>query len=110
MSNTKRRKHCKVPKWAISKYVPIIPECKKFCVYKSVQLTGKELKIKINKFHSDTGSRYGWNGSAPADFRKLRNRNLRAKNKNTMRNINKKCDYEEYEFKLFVKDAGWYYW
>lgn len=106
MSRTIRRKG-KAPYWYTSKCVRIHP---KSFNYKWVPLEGKELKKSINKYHGDTGKGYGWNGNAPADFRRMMSREFRSKCKHEMRRINSQGDYEEYSFDPFEKNAGWYYW
>jgi hypothetical protein len=67
-------------------------------------------KLTINKYHRDTSSGYGWNGSAPKSFRKIINRSRKAKMRQECRRIMTQGDYEDYSFDNWKKDAGWLYW
>ena len=62
------------------------------------------------RFHSDTGTGFGWQGSVPADYRRTVNRIERAKDKAETRRILKQGDYEEYEYTPWKNDAGYHYW
>ena len=77
--------------------------CSRDCPYRDDEKT-------IRVFHKDTRGNYGWKGSAPSDFRRMINREKRAKMKAEINRINKQGDYENYSFDKWTKDAGWLYW
>ena len=60
-------------------------------------------------YHKDT-NHYGWNGNAPASFRRSLNRLRRGRDSNEIKRINAHGNYEEYSFDPWKKDAGWLYW
>jgi C4-type Zn-finger protein len=89
---------CPVFKNGIYSYI-----CNGDCPYRDDELT-------ISEFHRDTHGNYGWNGSAPKNFRKIINRSKKAKMRQEMRRIMTQGDYEDYTFNPWKKDAGWLYW
>jgi len=100
MSKTIRRKSAPVPDYVLydEGWYPI--------PY-SVKRTGKDLKKELAHFHGDTTAGYGWNGSAPASFRRGLNRIQRAKDKAVICRI---VQGDDIEFTPWKKDAGYHYW
>jgi len=110
MSKTVRRKH-------VSDQFIINEICygwKNNCIGKVIQCTKdcpyKDNKKTISEYRRDTHVGYGLRGNAPKVWRKVVNREKRAKMKAETRRILIQGDYEEYTFDKWVHDAGWYYW
>jgi len=61
-------------------------------------------------YHKDTRTNFGWNGNAPAGYRRSLNSVRRAKDKAETNRILRQGDYENYCFYPWYKDAGWYWW
>lgn len=78
-------------------------DCSRNCPYRDDAAT-------ISRYHRDTRSGYGWNGNAPKSYRKMLNREKRAKAKAEVKRIINQGDYESYSFDKWCHDAGWYYW
>ena len=69
-------------------------------------LEGKELKKALAQYHNDTE---WWNWGVPAEFVRLKNRELRSKNKAILRNAIRDGN-DEPMFIPYVKDAAYDYW
>lgn len=70
------------------------------------ELSDKQYVIKrVKRFHSDKD--FGW--TAPADFRRDLNQQLRSKNRQLLRNTIIKDPTNTPEFMPFKRNAGWYY-
>lgn len=111
MGKTIRRKHVSDSR-IINNYCTTYKADFKECLYRtcSFNCPFRDNEKTIRDFRKDTKSNYGWAGHAPSDFRRMINREKRAKMKAELTRINKKGDYENYSFDKWVKDAGWLYW
>lgn len=73
-----------------------------------IELTEKEIKVDLNKFHSDVG--LGWMDNAPKWYRQELEAIRRAKAKSEIRRVWREGDYENYNFEPIRKDANWNWW
>jgi hypothetical protein len=117
MSRTRRRKNVRTPedygyKTYFEKYLREKEGNRWYCWEPDDEIRNSVQFKKICEFayHRDTRSAYGWNGNAPAWYRRGCNRVARAKETHEVKRILKKGDFEEYEFNPRKSDAGYHYW
>jgi len=110
MSKTRRRKNVgfgsgkkSYGKWVLNKYVYNISMPVSWIPY-----TDKELKVSINKYHSDAGC--GEKLPVPAWYRREEERRRRRKIKAETNRILRTGDYENYEYPNLKNDIIWKWW
>lgn len=107
MSRTKRRRTDKTPDW-VTRDWEVVNE--PGCYMRSFQITGKEAKKEISKWHSDTGYHSDY-GDCPRWFNKLYHIiPARREAKRLQRQVIRLIDYEDSpEFPLWPGRTE-YYW
>jgi len=107
MSRTKRRRTDKTPDW-VTRDWEVVNE--PGCYMRSFQITGKEAKKEISKWHSDTGYHSDY-GDCPRWFNKLYHIiPARREAKRLQRQVIRLIDYEDSpEFPLWPGKTE-YYW
>ena len=116
MSRTKRRKNVKTPldygdiKWVRRFISPKRGYLYSYEIPEEVKNSNKYKKFCDFVYHRDTRACYGWNGNVPSHVRRGINREVRAKQKQEVKRILKKDDFEEYSFDPVKCDAGYNYW
>ena len=107
MSRTKRRRTEKTPDW-VTRDWEVVNE--PGCYMRSFQITGKEAKKEISKWHSDTGYHSDY-GDCPRWFNKLYHIiPARREAKRLQRQVIRLIDYEDSpEFPLWPGKTE-YYW
>ena len=107
MSRTKRRKTDRAPEW-VTRDWEVVNE--PGCYMRSFQITGKEAKKEISKWHSDTGYHSDY-GDCPRWFNKLYHIiPARREAKRLQRQVIRLIDYEDSpEFPLWPGRTE-YYW
>lgn len=117
MSRTKRRKHVKTPldygDWKFIRHYKLRERCGRLWDYEipeEIKISNKYKKFCDFVFHRDTNPGYGWNGNVPSHVRRGVNRQVRAKQRQEVKRILIKGDFEEYSFAPVKCDAGYNYW